>query len=482
MAMQLTGWDRPPSWDVVPELPEGWQWAPVDPDEVPWPSEEELSLQVDGLWRKVAELTRQATGGRRAEGCPAEAWQLDDAGVLAELAAAQESVARAQARWLSLVGEAERRGVVRREHGMPTASWLAAGTSHSARAARAEVRLATQLGQFGHVAAALDAGGMSLEQATVLCQGLDALPDRLDAAQQEAVEEHLVELAGEFGPTALRRLVNRAGDVAAPEVGDEHAWKALERAEREQQRSRHVGWKTDIEDGSLRFWGKLPAAEGELFKQHLPALASAQRAADALMGVDTSQTNAVADALALVVGHHATCEGGPVKGGDHTRVIVTMTLDDLRSGIGVGTLVESGEAITAGQGRRIACSAGILPMVLDGESVPLDLGRSQRFFTPHQRIALAIRDGGCTFPGCDRPPADCQSHHAVDPWHAGGRTDLSEGVLLCPHHHHLVEPDPNMPPEHNWKITFGPHGRTLFHSPVNRTGQRIIKQHHRFRT
>lgn len=479
---QLTGWDHPPGWDDVPELPQGWQWAPVDPDEAPWPTEEELFLQVAELHERVAGLTRQAAAGPVAAPGVAEAWRLDDAELLAELVAAQRAVARAQARWLQLVGEAERRGVVVREHGMPVASWLAAGTSHSSRAARAEVRLANQLGQFGHVATALGSGGLSLEQATILCHGLDTLPDRLDAAQRDAVEEHLVELAGEFGPSALRRLVNHAVDVVAPEVGEEHALKALERAEREQQRARHVGWRTDGDDGSLRFWGKLPAAEGALFKQHLSAVASAQRVADTLMGVDTTQAQALADALALAVGHHATCAGGPVKGGDHTRVIVTMGLDDLRSGIGTGTLVESDEPITAGQARRIACSAGILPLVLDGHSIPLDLGRGQRFFTPHQRIALAVRDGGCAFPGCDRPPADCDAHHGLDPWHAGGRTDVADGVLLCPHHHHLVEPDPNKAPERNWKITFDDRGKAIFQSPVHRTGQRIVKQHHRYRT
>ncbi len=140
-----------------------------------------------------------------------------------------------------------------------------------------------------------------------------------------------------------------------------------------------------------------------------------------------------------------------------------------------------GEPISAGKARRLACTHGIIPAILNSDSVPLDLGRTQRFFTPAQRLALALRDGGCAFPGCDRPPSDCEAHHAKEPWHQGGRTDLADGVLLCPHHHHLVEPDPHKPPEKNWQITLDHRGKPQFHTPQNRTGQRTTRQHHRYR-
>lgn len=129
----------------------------------------------------------------------------------------------------------------------------------------------------------------------------------------------------------------------------------------------------------------------------------------------------------------------------------------------------------------MACSAGILPLVLDGNSLPLDVGREQRLFTAAQRAALAVRDRGCAFPGCDRPPADCHTHH-IAPWGAGGSTDLANGVLLCPHHHQLVEPDPRRPASENWAIHLDQRGRPAFTSPANRSGQRITRQHARYRT
>ncbi len=53
----------------------------------------------------------------------------------------------------------------------------------------------------------------------------------------------------------------------------------------------------------------------------------------------------------------------------------------------------------------MCCQAALIPTVLDGDSLPLDLGRDQRLFSKAQRNALAVRDRGCSFGGCDEPPA-----------------------------------------------------------------------------
>ena len=87
--------------------------------------------------------------------------------------------------------------------------------------------------------------------------------------------------------------------------------------------------------------------------------------------------------------------------------------------------------------RRLACEAGVVPVVLGGSSQPLDVGRTKRYFTPAQRIAMGIRDGGCTAQGCDAPPAMCHAHHD-DPWSCHGHTDLARGRLLCPFHHRRI--------------------------------------------
>jgi hypothetical protein len=117
-------------------------------------------------------------------------------------------------------------------------------------------------------------------------------------------------------------------------------------------------------------------------------------------------------------------------------VIVTMTLDQLRAGLATAGVISSeDERITAGEARRLACTAGIVPAVLGGKSEVLDLGRSQRLFSPAQRRALRLRDRRCRAQGCTIPATWCEAHH-LRPWALGGATDLDDGVLLCSFHHH----------------------------------------------
>jgi hypothetical protein len=65
----------------------------------------------------------------------------------------------------------------------------------------------------------------------------------------------------------------------------------------------------------------------------------------------------------------------------------------------------------------------------------LDVGRKTRFHTTPMRIALTVRDRGCTTQGCDWPPGLCHAHHATLPWAKGGATSVKDGCLLCPKHH-----------------------------------------------
>lgn len=82
-----------------------------------------------------------------------------------------------------------------------------------------------------------------------------------------------------------------------------------------------------------------------------------------------------------------------------------------------------------------ACTAGFVPVTVDRAGNPLDVGRTQRLYTAKQRVALALRDGGCRWTSCDRPASYCEAHH-INGW-AGeaGRTDIDRGILLCRFHH-----------------------------------------------
>src|SRR5581483_4586036 len=104
------------------------------------------------------------------------------------------------------------------------------------------------------------------------------------------------------------------------------------------------------------------------------------------------------------------------------------------------SMLDNGASLTAETTRRIACDASVIPVVLNGQSQVLDVGRERRLFTGPLRRALVVRDRGCAFPGCDRPPRWCDGHH-IKHWADGGRTDLENAVLVCGFHHRLLHHD-----------------------------------------
>ncbi|RII41155.1 DUF222 domain-containing protein [Galactobacter valiniphilus] len=87
---------------------------------------------------------------------------------------------------------------------------------------------------------------------------------------------------------------------------------------------------------------------------------------------------------------------------------------------------------------HLLCDAAIQLMLTDPTGVPLKLGRAQRLFSKDQRRVLAARDHHCRAPGCDIPAPWCEVHHVV-PWQDGGRTDVSNAILLCSFHHHEID-------------------------------------------
>ena len=132
----------------------------------------------------------------------------------------------------------------------------------------------------------------------------------------------------------------------------------------------------------------------------------------------------------------------PKAGGLNATVVVLIPYETLMGGIKAAKL-DTGEHISAGLARRIACEAGIIPAVLGGKSEVLDLGRSRRLHSRAQRIMVTIEQGGCIEEGCDAPPAFTQMHHPI-PWSEGGETNR-DGWMLCPSAHRRIH-DPTLHP------------------------------------
>jgi hypothetical protein len=153
--------------------------------------------------------------------------------------------------------------------------------------------------------------------------------------------------------------------------------------------------------------------------------------------------------------------------------VVTMEESTLRGATDRCGLTTFGTVVAPGELRRLACEAGVLPMLLGSRSLPLDLGREARLFSRAQRIALAHRDQGCAFPGCDRPPGWCEAHH-INPWSQQGTSHLDNGVLLCGHHHRTIH-------NNGWKIRLKPDHTPEFIPPPHLDSQQQPRTNHRYR-
>jgi hypothetical protein len=103
----------------------------------------------------------------------------------------------------------------------------------------------------------------------------------------------------------------------------------------------------------------------------------------------------------------------------------------------VNCRLSNGAPVTVETALRLCCDAAVGRVVMRGPSELLDLGRRTRVVSAAQRRALAHRDGGCVFPGCDRKPQWTDAHH-VRHWTRGGATDLDNLCLLCRRHHVMV--------------------------------------------
>ncbi|MEV6645084.1 DUF222 domain-containing protein [Amycolatopsis sp. NPDC051371] len=147
----------------------------------------------------------------------------------------------------------------------------------------------------------------------------------------------------------------------------------------------------------------------------------------------------------------------PMQAGERAHVMVAVSLQDLKSGVGRAILGDLG-TMSAAEARIHACDCKLIPAVLGGKSEPLDLGHQRRLISTPLRHALYLRDRGCAFPGCHRPPRHCQGHH-IRHWADGGPTELGNLVLMCAHHHRLLH-------RSGWQVRIAADGLPEFLPPV----------------
>ncbi len=322
-----------------------------------------------------------------------------------------------------------------------TAAYVASATRQTRESAAADVRFAASLDtEFDATRLALAAGVVNVAQAKVIVAAIGQITDRVGPADRLRAEAHLIEQAQGFDATELRRLGKRLFEVLDPDAADEQEGKDLNREERRARRQAMLSMRSNG-DGSHSGVFKLPDLHAAILKKALQGLTAPRR-----LGAGRFDADGKKLPYRSLLGHgfmelleKLPADALPTAGGTNASIVVTMDLAALLSGIGAATL-DDGTRISAAEARRLACEARIIPLVLGGDSQPLDVGLGRRLFSSYQRVALAQRDGGCTAEDCDRPPGWCEAHHDL-PWSEGGPTDLNNGRLYCEHHHGLAHDD-----------------------------------------
>jgi hypothetical protein len=331
------------------------------------------------------------------------------------------------------------------------AAWIAPRTLTDYSPNGADERLAGDLAQrWTLVGAGLGEGSVNLAQAKVIVRALNALGDDVDPDLVKQAEAHLVREAEHFGPKALKVLGDKILEVIAPDAYDDQERKKLE----EQQRRANAATRLNFRkrgDGATDIHARVPDATATRLKTFLDAFTNPRKAdptdPDAGSGAITDPATGQRIPADRRMGH-AFCAllealdptALPIHGGNATTLVVTIDWTDLKNGTGGATLPD-GTRISAGEARRLACTAGIIPAVLGSNSQVLDLGLLSRLFSAAQKRAMGIQHPTCRAEGCTIPAAWCEAHHFKDPWCKGGRTDLADGKLLCNWHHNRAHDD-----------------------------------------
>ncbi|MFF0149865.1 DUF222 domain-containing protein [Micromonospora sp. NPDC005203] len=397
-------------------------------------------------------LRALAQAGGAVDDCAETAlWGLSDDDLLSSLHATQVLAQRLATVQLGLVRELDSRGLAVAQGASSTAAWLRERLRLSGRSARQLVQLAATVDAApAAVRDALLSGAITVEQGRVVAETIAALPVEAGPEVADKATQLLVAWADRFDPTILSRLGERVLTHVAPDLADQAELKALQRATERAEARRHVTL-SEQQDGQVRLSGNLDTETASLLREATDPLCAPAGAHD-----DRSPGQRRADALGEICRLALRTGELPDSGGDPPQLVVTVSLDDLVNRVRAGTL-ETGTRLTPGTVRRLACDANLLPAVLGGNSQVLDVGRQRRLFTGPLRRALVLRDGGCSFPGCDRPPRWCDGHH-VRHWADGGTTTLGNAALLCGYHHRFVH-------RGDWTVRIAADGRPEFLPP-----------------
>src|SRR6478735_4902824 len=384
----------------------------------------------------------------------ASVWSMDEsetAATLVELSRAKAKLSELEAR---VAAHADDIHVGQDVAASSAANWLAHQTKQTRAETNRTVRLGHALEEHPLTREGLAGGGVCVEQARVIVDAVDRLPDHVEAEVRVQAERHLLAEAAHHDAKTLRILGKRLFEVIDPDAADAHEARILER---EEAAAAHDAYLRMWDDGHGTTHGRfeIPTLAGAALKKMLTAVASLkhQRAVNGAGVEPLPAPEAMGQAFCELITRYPA-KHLPKLGSLNATLLVLISEDSLMGRLEQAGTLDTGEMISPALARKLACEAGIIPAVLGGDSMPLDVGRKKRLHPEHQRIAILIRDRGCRADGCDRRTG-LHAHHDTR-WVDGGATNVEDGISLCPWHHHRAH-------DTTYAMTKTPTGRISFH-------------------
>ncbi|MEN8237603.1 MAG: DUF222 domain-containing protein [Actinomycetota bacterium] len=374
--------------------------------------------------------TPDDTSGSVYQDLLAEVDAMFDDDLLQATIDAKKQMDKDHARLLVLTDELDRRRVTEASHALSTTAWLRHNCRMTAAEASGTVKTARALAGMPLVAQEAVTGEIVSSGVKVLTRARDRHPDAF--VDHEAV---FADVATYLNPRDLRIAVQHWDQQVDYDA-------ALEDVEHDAHR-RELFFNQSYK-GRWDMAGRFGVADGHVIKTALRGYiqhtyldgddrrSMPQRLADAEIGIHR-----------FWLDHNETVA---TSGGDKPHITVVVPYDIL-----TGTRKQlpelDGYAIDPETLRRWACDAGIVRIITDPDSIPIDVGRRTRTIPPALRRALELRDGGCVWPGCNAPASWADVHHIIH-WADGGETSLNNTQLLCRRHHTTTHQNTNTkPPE-----------------------------------
>ena len=429
-------------------------------------------LQTGSL---AARLTRIATLSGT------DMWKLTDEQLTSDLVEVFRVRASIDELCARFVGAAEDRDLARLAGATSTATWLKNVTGISRAEAHRVVKRSEAMSELVEdTRQAWAAGTITSEAAGTICEAIVKLPDWVGDEERAIAQTKLLEWASQYSHQDLQIMAHRIIEHIDPDGAEEHLGKQLE-AEEKKAWGRTELTMFNAGDGMTRGRFLLPTVQAGMFRTALEGLASPRRNDPRIYDRDGEHCDAANGTLThnqklgrafCELIEHLPADAMPQHGGLAATLTINLDYETLKQGIGTA-LLSTGDDMSASQARRFACNAQLLPTVLDGKSKTLDLGLSKRLHSRYQRIAIAKRDKGCVWKGCDRPPSWCEVHHPQW-WSRGGPTDLDNGALFCFYHHHLLH-------EGEWHARMAADGIIEVIGPKRIDPQQKPMRHNRFK-